>query len=78
MFREKNTLLPWKMSLTERVASLIMSPSIADLIHGNEHSVYVIDEIDRSLHSDINLWLITKFLENLTPESRSPVNFYDS
>lgn len=52
-----------------------LSPSIADLVHGNEHSVYVIDEIDRSLHSDINLWLITKFLENLTPESRSQLIF---
>lgn len=52
-----------------------LSPSIADLVHGNEHSVYVIDEIDRSLHSDINLWLITNFLENLTPESRRQLIF---
>ncbi len=52
-----------------------LSPSIADLVHGNEHSVYVIDEIDRSLHSDINLWLIKKFLGTLTPESRSQLIF---
>lgn len=52
-----------------------LSPSIADLVHGNEHSVYIIDEIDRSLHSDINCWLISKFLEKVNSKTRSQLIF---
>ena len=58
---------------TQRVLDLI--PGFLDMSSINSKKVYVIDEIDRSLHSFMSRRLLESYLDNCTPKSRSQLIF---
>lgn len=58
---------------TERVLDLI--PGFIDISSKGSKKVYIVDEIDRSLHTFMSRRLLESFLDNCTPESRSQLLF---
>lgn len=57
---------------TQRLLNLI--PAFVDL-HNNYNQVYVIDELDRSLHTKLSEWLLRYFLESCNNVSRNQLIF---
>ncbi len=58
---------------TRRFIDLV--PSVLDLADEKEHSVYVIDEIDRSLHTDLTKGIVEKFLQTTGPDNNGQLIF---
>lgn len=58
---------------TQRFVDLL--PAFYDLAHSAEGKVFVIDEIDRSLHTELTRNLIDAFLQTLGTASRSQLIF---
>lgn len=58
---------------TRRLISLL--PAFIGAASKNSRKVYVIDELDRSLHSLLTRCLVSKFLESCSPEKRSQLIF---
>ena len=58
---------------TQRLLDLV--PLFYDLRQSQSSSVYVIDELDRSLHVNITRWLLTDFLNHCSAESRTQLIF---
>ena len=58
---------------TQRVLDLILG--FLDMSSKNSKKVYIIDEIDRSLHTFMSRQLLESYLDNCTPESRSQLIF---
>ena len=58
---------------SQRLVDLL--PAFLDLYSGNSNSVYVIDEIDRSLHSLLIRKLLKQYLANCTTETRTQLLF---
>ena len=58
---------------TERILDLI--PGFLDISSNASNKVYIIDEIDRSLHTFMSRQLLESYLENCTLESRSQLIF---
>ena len=54
---------------SQRVIDLL--PAFLDLSSSNSKKVYVIDEVDRSLHTLLTRQLLTAYLSSCSPESRS-------
>jgi uncharacterized protein len=54
---------------SRRIIELL--PSFLSISSGNSNKVYVIDEVDRSLHSLLTIQLLKLYLDSLTTESRS-------
>lgn len=50
-------------------------PSVLGLADKKEHSVYVIDEIDRSLHTDLTKAIVEKFLQTTGPDNNGQLIF---
>lgn len=57
---------------TQRLLDLI--PAFVDL-HNNSNQVYIIDELDRSLHTKLLEWLLRYFLDSCSNTSRSQLIF---
>lgn len=58
---------------TKRVIDLI--PAFLELSAGNNDKIYVIDEIDRSLHTLLTRELLSGYLDTCTPDTRSQLFF---
>ena len=58
---------------TLRLLDLI--PGLIDISKAESNMVYIIDEIDRSLHTNLCRNLLESYLENCSPESRSQLLF---
>lgn len=58
---------------TQRFVDLL--PAFYDLGQAEHPRVFVIDEIDRSLHTELTRSLLEAFLQSLTPRSRSQLIF---
>lgn len=50
-------------------------PAVIDLVDPGEQKVYIIDEIDRSLHTLMVKYLLRSYLDTCSPESRSQLLF---
>lgn len=58
---------------TQRVIDLL--PAFCDLSEAGSRRVYVVDELDRSLHSLLTRQLIAAYLDSCTPETRAQLIF---
>jgi uncharacterized protein len=58
---------------TQRFVDLL--PAFYDLVQPDQPKVFVIDEIDRSLHTELTRSLLEAFLQSLTSHSRSQLIF---
>lgn len=52
-----------------------LAPAIVDLLLTKKNCVYVIDGIDHGLHTEINYWLVRRFLENVSSNTRKQLVF---
>lgn len=52
-----------------------LAPAIVDLLLSKKDCVYVIDGIDHGLHTEINYWLVSSFLEKVSTTTRKQLIF---
>lgn len=52
-----------------------LAPAIVDLLLSKKDCVYVIDGIDHGLHTEIDYWLVRRFLENVSSNTRKQLIF---
>ena len=52
-----------------------LAPAIVDLLLSKKDCVYVIDGIDHGLHTEIDYWLVRRFLENVSSNTRKQLVF---
>lgn len=71
----KEYLIPLEEESTGTRKIIDLAPAIVDLLLSNKNCVYVIDGIDHGLHTEINYWLVRRFLENVSSNTRKQLVF---
>lgn len=71
----KEYLIPLEEESTGTRKIIDLAPAIVDLLLSNKNCVYVIDGIDHGLHTEINYWLIRRFLEDVSSNTRKQLVF---
>lgn len=71
----KEYLIPLEEESTGTRKIIDLVPAIVDLLLSNKNCVYVIDSIDHGLHTEINYWLVRRFLENVSSNTRKQLFF---
>lgn len=71
----KEYLIPLEEESTGTRKIIDLAPAIIDLLLNNKNCVYVIDGIDHGLHTEINYWLVRRFLENVSSNTRKQLVF---
>jgi abortive phage resistance protein-like len=71
----KEYLIPLEEESTGARKIIDLAPTINDLLLSKKNCVYVIDGIDHGLHTEINYWLVRRFLENVNSNTRKQLIF---
>lgn len=71
----KEYLIPLEEESTGARKIIDLAPTINDLLLSKKNCVYVIDRIDHGLHTEINYWLVRRFLENVSSNTRKQLVF---
>lgn len=71
----KEYLIPLEEESTGARKIIDLAPTINDLLLSKKNCVYVIDGIDHGLHTEINYWLVRRFLENVSSNTRKQLVF---
>lgn len=71
----KEYLIPLEEESTGTRKIIDLAPAINDLLLSKKNCVYVIDGIDHGLHTEINYWLVRRFLENVSSNTRKQLVF---
>lgn len=71
----KEYLIPLEEESTGTKKIIDLAPAIIDLLLSKKNCVYVIDGIDHGLHMEINYWLVRRFLENVSSNTRKQLVF---
>ncbi len=71
----KEYLIPLEEESTGARKIIDLAPTINDLLLSKKSCVYVIDGIDHGLHTEINYWLVRRFLENVSSNTRKQLVF---
>lgn len=71
----KEYLIPLEEESTGTKKIIDLAPAIIDLLLSKKNCVYVIDGIDHGLHTEINYWLVRRFLENVSSNTRKQLVF---
>ena len=71
----KEYLIPLEQESTGTRKIIDLAPTINDLLLSKKNCVYVIDGINHGLHTEINYWLVRRFLENVSSNTRKQLVF---
>ena len=71
----KEYLIPLEEESTGARKIIDLAPTINDLLLSKKNCVYVIDGINHGLHTEINYWLVRRFLENVSSNTRKQLVF---
>ena len=71
----KEYLIPLAEESTGTRKIIDLAAAIIDLLLSKKNCVYIIDGIDHGLHTEINYWLIRRFLENASSNTRKQLVF---
>lgn len=71
----KKYLIPLEEESTGIRKIIDLAPAIVDLLLSKKDCVYVIDGIDHGLHTEVDYWLVRRFLENVNSNTRKQLIF---